>query len=206
MSRKILVLFAHPAIQKSRLNRQMAQAAREAQGITFHDLYENYPNLEIDIAREQKLLLEHDAIVFQHPLYWYSTPAIIKEWLDMVLEHGFAYGKNGTALEGKGWIHVLSTGGPKEAYQAQGLNRFTIRQFLAPMDQSAYLCGMHFLPPFTVHGAHRLNPSTQIPEASREYVKLLFALRTFQGDWASIPRWETINDHIDDLTKLGTPP
>jgi glutathione-regulated potassium-efflux system ancillary protein KefG len=36
-----------------------------------------------------------------HLLYWYSTPAILKEWQDLVLEHVFAYGHEGTKLHGK---------------------------------------------------------------------------------------------------------
>jgi len=40
-------------------------------------------------------------IVFHHPFYWYSSPAILKEWQDLVLEYGFAYGHEGTALRGK---------------------------------------------------------------------------------------------------------
>ena len=46
-------------------------------------------------------LLDHDVVLFQFPLFWYSTPSILKEWQDLVLEHGFAYGAEGDALDGK---------------------------------------------------------------------------------------------------------
>ncbi|MCU7375699.1 NAD(P)H-dependent oxidoreductase [Paucibacter sp. O1-1] len=69
--------------------------------MTINDLYANYPDFLIDVAREQQLCESHDVIIFQHPFYWYSTPAIVKEWLDLVLEHGWAYGKTGTALKDK---------------------------------------------------------------------------------------------------------
>ena len=59
-------------------------------------------NFFIDVHAEQKLLLDHDIIIWQHPFYWYSAPAIIKEWMDLVLEHGFAYGENGRSLEANG--------------------------------------------------------------------------------------------------------
>lgn len=200
-SRKILVLFGHPAIQKSRVNRQLAQAAREVAGVTFHDLYEAYPDLAIDVKTEQELLLAHDVIVFQHPFYWYSAPAIFKEWNDLVLEYGFAYGPGGEKLENKAWLNVITTGGPEDAYNAEGYNRFTIRQLLAPMDQTAYLCGMHFLPPFSVHGTLDLHPIKDIPGYARAYARLLEGLRDSSLPLAEIAGWSTprMNTEIEKL-------
>ena len=91
-TRRVLVLFAHPALERSRVNRHLVEVARAVPGVKVHDLYEVYPAFNINAKREQQLLLEHDVIVFQHPFYWYSTPAILKEWQDIVLEHGWAYG------------------------------------------------------------------------------------------------------------------
>ncbi len=98
---RVLILFAHPALEKSRVNRRLAEAVQSLPGVTFNDLYQHYPDLDIDVEREQQLLVAHDVVVMQHPFYWYSSPAIIKEWQDLVLEFGFAYGPGGTALEGK---------------------------------------------------------------------------------------------------------
>jgi Flavodoxin-like fold len=66
-----------------------------------------YPDFHINVAREQELLTLHDVIVFQHPLYWYSYPAILKEWQDLVLESGFAFGHMGTRLAGKLLLHAI---------------------------------------------------------------------------------------------------
>jgi glutathione-regulated potassium-efflux system ancillary protein KefG len=174
---RVLILFAHPALNKSRVNRRMASAVRELSGITFRDLYELYPDLDIDIGREQRLLVEHDVIVLQHPFYWYSVPTVLKEWCDLVLEYGFAYGQGGTKLQGKAWVHAMTTGGSAQAYTREGHNRFTIRELLAPLDQTAHLCGMRFLAPFTVHGTHVLDPRTEIPRAAAEYAKFVERLR-----------------------------
>jgi glutathione-regulated potassium-efflux system ancillary protein KefG len=141
-ARRILVLFAHPAIHKSRINRVLADAIRDLPGVTFHDLYDAYPDFHIDVHREQELLLDHDVVVFHHPFFWYSTPAILKEWQDLVLQHGWAYGSEGKALVGKLLVSVISTGGRESAYQAEGHNRFTMRELLAPIEQTAHLCGM----------------------------------------------------------------
>ena len=75
----VLVLFAHPAIRKSRVNRRLVEAARGIDGVTVNDLYEAYPDLDIDVPREQQLLSDHDVVVMQHPFYWYSTPSSLKE-------------------------------------------------------------------------------------------------------------------------------
>jgi len=57
---KILILFAHPAIRRSQVNRRLAEAVRDLDRVTVHDLYESYPDLDIDVPREQTLLAEHD--------------------------------------------------------------------------------------------------------------------------------------------------
>lgn len=173
---RVLVLLAHPALHRSRVNRPLAEAARCVRGVTVHDLYESYPDHDVDVAHEQALLLAHDVLVLQHPFYWYSTPSLVKEWIDLVLLFGWAYGPNGTALVGKTWLHAFSTGGPAHAYGPDGHNRFTLRQLLTPLEQTARLCGMRFLPPFAVHGTHRLD-GEGIGHAAARYTEILAALR-----------------------------
>jgi len=153
---RVLILFAHPALHRSRINAALMEAVQGMEGVTFRDLYEEYPNLNIDFETEQELLLEHDIIVWQHPFYWYSAPAILKEWLDVVLEYGFAYGEGGTRLAGKKVMSALTTGGPAEAYQRGGYNHYTLKELLAPFDQTARLCGMEYLEPFVIQGVRQL--------------------------------------------------
>jgi glutathione-regulated potassium-efflux system ancillary protein KefG len=172
----VLILFAHPALDSSRVNRRLASAVRGLPGVTFHDLYEAYPDFDVDVKREQALLLAHDCVVFQHPFYWYSSPALIKQWQDLVLEHGWAYGREGTALHGKAWLSAVSTGGREDAYQPDGYNRFTMGQLLAPFEQTARLCGMTFLPPFVVHGTHRLD-AAGIEAAAADYRRVIEGVR-----------------------------
>lgn len=175
-SLRVLVLFTHPAIQKSRLNRRLFAAARQVEGVTAHDLYEAYPDYQIDVRGEQERLLRHDVIVFQHPFYWYSGPALLKEWQDLVLEYGFAYGRGGDRLRGKWLVSAITTGGREEAYRREGHNHYTVRELLAPFDQTARLCGMEYLPPFVVHGSIRL-PDTEIDSAAADYAQVLAGLR-----------------------------
>ncbi len=175
--RRILILFAHPVLERSRVNRRLVEAVKDLEGVTIHDLYEVYPTLSIDVAREQALLLGHDVVVFQHPFYWYSCPAILKEWQDLVLEHGWAYGKGGTHLRGKTTLNAITTGGPEAAYHKDGYNRFTVRELLAPWDQTAHLCGMRFLAPFAVHASLKVTSDADLADARAAYRRMIEALR-----------------------------
>lgn len=204
MPKRVLILFAHPALEKSRVHRRLAAAVRDLPGVTFRDLYECYPDLHIDAEAEQALLGGHDAIIFQHPFYWYSSPAIVKEWQDIVLQYGFAYGEGGTALRGKTTITVLSTGGPEDSYRAESVNRFTVRQLLAPFEQTARLCGMDYLPPSVIHGTDGLTDD-ELAAHARDYVRLVTALRDDTLDLAAARRRERLNADLESLIRAGGP-
>lgn len=171
----VLVLFCHPVRHRSRVNDALVGAIADLPCVTVHDLYEAYPEYDIDVAHEQALLLAHDTIVMQHPFYWYSTPALLKEWQDHVLAFGWAYGKGGTALRGKRLLTAVTTGGPGHAYGPDGMHGTTVRQLLAPIAQTARLCGMAYLPPFVVHGTHRLDDAGMIAAAG-DYRAVIRAL------------------------------
>jgi glutathione-regulated potassium-efflux system ancillary protein KefG len=173
----------------------MIAAVKDLDGITFHDLYETYPDFFIDIQKEQRLLLKHDIIVWHHPFYWYSAPALLKEWMDLVLEHGFAYGMHGRELEGKKVLSVISTGGQKAVYSVEGRNKYTINQFLVPYRQSANLCRMDYLPPFVVHGSHTIN-EPEIVEYARKYRRALEMLRNNSLKLEGLENIEYLNDLI----------
>jgi glutathione-regulated potassium-efflux system ancillary protein KefG len=128
----------------------------DSENITFHDLYEEYPNFDIDVKKEQALLSQHDIIIWHHPMYWYSCPPLMKQWIDMVLEHNWAYGKKGTMLQDKIIFQVITTGGDKENYCETGSDRYTILELLEPFNQTAKVCNMTYLPPFVVHGTHNM--------------------------------------------------
>jgi glutathione-regulated potassium-efflux system ancillary protein KefG len=196
-ARRVLIQFAHPVLERSRVNRPLLEAVRGIDGVDVNDLYEAYPTLDIDVDREQQLLLAHDVIVFHHPFYWYSTPAILKQWQDMVLEHGWAYGEKGVQLRGKITIHVLTTGGPETAYHREGSNHFTVRELLAPWEQTANLCGMRFLAPFVTHGALRPIEQVGVERYGAAYRRLLEALRDDQVDLAAAQGAARINSMVE---------
>lgn len=197
--KKILVLFAHPSLDRSEVNRPLSSATRGLDGVTFVDLYAEYPRLDIDVDREQARLLTHDIIIFMHPLYWYSTPAILKEWQDLVLEHGFAYGADGTALQGKIFFNALTAGGAESAYCSQGIQHFTIRQLLQPLEQMAALCGMVYLPPFTLFSSRSAFEENRIDQHVSDWLRLLTALREDSLDISSAAGLNKLNVDLDGL-------
>ncbi len=198
--RRVLVLFAHPDLARSRVNRRLLEAVSDLDGVTMHDLYEAYPDLEIDVAREQSLLVDHEVVILQHPFYWYSTPAILKQWQDLVLSHGWAYGRGGTALVGKLLLQVLTAGGSEASYRREGHNRFTIRELLAPFEQTAHLCGMVYLPPYVVHGTHGLG-SKAIREHAGRYRALMIALRDGALDLDAVRGAERLDGVLDAVIR-----
>ncbi|MEL6167678.1 MAG: NAD(P)H-dependent oxidoreductase [Pseudomonadota bacterium] len=179
---KVLLYYAHPGARYSRVNSEMQRRASEVDGITRVDLYARYPRHKIDIDAEQGLLRDHEIIVFQFPLFWYSTPSIIKEWQDLVLEHGFAYGTGGTELAGKSMMLACTAAGPEDAYRPEGYQHFPLRTFLSPLEQTARLCQMHFLAPYVLYSSLKAPDTGDVAPHAEGFVRLLGALRDNRYD------------------------
>ena len=172
----------------------MSAMAGELSGVTLVDLYALYPRFKIDVDAEQQRLLEHDVIVFQFPIYWYSTPALLKEWQDLVLEHGFAYGGDGCRLGGKLFLVAATAGGAERDYAADGLNHFPIRTLLTPLEQTAQLCRMRYLPPLVLFAALQASTSERAQQHVDRYRQLLEGLRDERLDLEQAMQQELL-DH-----------
>jgi glutathione-regulated potassium-efflux system ancillary protein KefG len=186
---KTTVFFFHPFPRRSRVNRALKEAIQDVKGIELRDMYEIYPDFAIDVNREKEVLLGTEVAVFQHPFYWYSCPALMKEWIDEVLERGWAYGPGGTHLHGKYWIQAITTGGPPDAYKREGNNRFTVREFLRPFEQTARLCGMKPLEPHFVQKTHLLT-DVEIQAAAQGFRRHIEGI--VQGDLPGV--YSTLED------------
>lgn len=153
----IYLLAAHPNWGESRTNRRLRDAVQTLGTVQVCDLYERYPDYDIDVSAEQERLASAQLVVLMHPIQWYSMPALQKLWIDEVLTYGWAYGVGGTSLRGKDLWLLASTGGPQSSYHPQGYNRYFFDAFLPPYEQTAALCGMRFLPPLILYGAHTVS-------------------------------------------------
>lgn len=184
--RKVLCLYAHPNPGRSRANRRILESLQGLPGVTVRPLYDLFPEFYIDPRPEQELLAAHDALVLQHPFYWYSMPPLLKLWLDTVLEYGWAYGSVGgestQALKGKDFLLSITAGGPLDSYRADGYNTFPIEAFFPPYEQTARLCGMRWHKPLVLHH------STRVPEATL------------------LRHAENVRDHVSALATRGGAP
>lgn len=195
----ILVIVAHPALEQSRLNRRLMRAAAtlpvaaSPARIEVRDLYALYPDYLIDAEAEQAALANARLVVWQHPVHWYGMPPLMKLWLDTVLAFGWAYGPGGTALRGKDLWLVVSTGGGEASYRPDGYNRYFFDAFLPPYEQTAALCGMRFLAPLALHGAHQLIDDEIDGNAA------MFAQRLH-----SYPQWPEL-DLMEDCVDCAVP-
>jgi glutathione-regulated potassium-efflux system ancillary protein KefG len=200
--RRVLILFAHPRFEKSRVNRSLLSALPLSEAITLHDLYERYPDHNIDVEAEKQLLAAHDVLIWHHPFYTFSAPAILKQWMDLVLEYGWAHGEGGNALKDKTAFNVVTTGGSRESYGPDGFNRFTLHEFLRPFEQTACLCKMIYLPPFAVQGTYRLSDGEMLRHAG-DYAFLLQLLSDSPLRKEEVTQFDLLNDWLADLQRKG---
>jgi glutathione-regulated potassium-efflux system ancillary protein KefG len=172
---RILLIYAHRDPTASRINRALFDAAAALSNVTAHDLTTQYPDFRIDVEREQQLLLEHDSVVLQFPIHWYSTPAILKEWQDAVLGYGFAYGKGGDKLRGKKLMVAATSNGAAENYQVGGSDEFTLGELLRPLQAMAKFTGMQYQPIFATMGIRALDDAA-LNEVAKTYCARLVAI------------------------------
>ncbi|MBM7651144.1 NAD(P)H-dependent oxidoreductase [Neobacillus cucumis] len=166
---KTLVLVFHPDITNSRINRRLAEEMEKQSNVTVHRVYEAYPNEQIDVAAEQRLLEQHDRMVLQFPFYWYSTPALLKKWEDEVLTYGWAYGSNGDKLHNKELLIAVSTAGTEEYYTPTGRHKYTVPELLRPLQATSNLIGTRYLSPFIVYGVWEMS-NEQLEQSAKDYV------------------------------------
>ena len=171
----IALIHAHPYAEQSLANRELLAAIDDLAFVARRSLYDLYPDFDIDVDAEQRALAAADLIVLQHPVYWYSTPALLKLWIDDVFALGWAYGDGGTALAGKSLQWVVTTGGDFRAYSPVGPHGHPFEAFIAPMRQTARFCGMHWLEPLIVYDAHA--DREHVIEAGRHYRERLLQFR-----------------------------
>ena len=171
----IALVYAHPYPQRSRANRRLVETVRGLDTVEFTSLYDAYPDFDIDVKREQAALERARVVVWQHPMYWYTVPGLLKHWFDKVLVRGWAYGEGGTALAGKRCLWVTTTGGEPKAFAPDGMHGHPFQAFVPVVEQTARFCGMRWEEPIVLHGAHRV-PEAALASAAGSYRERLMSL------------------------------
>jgi NAD(P)H dehydrogenase (quinone) len=143
----------------------------------------------LDIAREQRRLLECDVMIWQFPLWWFGLPAILKGWVDRVFAMGFAYGGgrwyDRGPFAGKRALLSLTTGGPRGLYEPDGING-DLEQILFPIHH-----GMLAFTGFTVLAPHVVYSPARMSDAERA---------------EELQRWQRELDALDGRAQLSYPP
>ncbi|NIB40330.1 oxidoreductase [Pseudomaricurvus alkylphenolicus] len=170
--KNVLVVLSHPNLEKSKVNKVLTDGITGIDGVTIKDIYAEYGDFAIDVEREQRDLTAHDIVVLQFPLYWYSCPALLKEWLDKVMVRNFAYGKHGKALVDKKLMLAVTAGGPEETYRATGSNEYPVEEFLKVFELTAKFCSMSYDKPLILHNTYRITDE-DIAAHSNHYRDLL---------------------------------
>ncbi|WP_434603824.1 glutathione-regulated potassium-efflux system oxidoreductase KefF [Pseudomonas sp. Z4-7] len=147
----ILIVYAHPYPDQSRVNQQMLKRAGANPDVVIRSLYDLYPDFDIDVEAEQRAVEQAQLVVLQHPMYWYSMPPLLKLWIDKVFTHGWAYGKGATALNGKSLLWAVTTGGEHDHFRMGAYPGFAV--LAQPLQATALYCHMRWLEPLVVHGA-----------------------------------------------------
>jgi len=166
----ISLVHAHPYPARSRANAALLAAVRDLPNIEVRSLYAMYPDFDIDAPAERGAIGRATAIVLLHPLYWYTTPALLKHWFDVVLTKGFAYGEGGTALHGKTCLWAVTTGGDDQAFSEPGRHHRELAAFQPVVEQTVRYCGMTWAAPFVVHGAHQISEA-ELAQAAQGFRK-----------------------------------
>ena len=155
--KNILIIFSHSEFAKSRINKAMLAAIEGLEGVTVHILEESGPNYQFDLEKEQALMEAHDVIVLQFPMYWYGCPALMKLWIDEVLQYGWAFGSKGNALKGKTLVCASSQGGSAEDFRAGGDYEYTVDEFYRPFEITAKFCKMAYGEPFLIYNTSNVS-------------------------------------------------
>ncbi|MHC8319967.1 NAD(P)H-dependent oxidoreductase [Pseudomonas sp. GB2N2] len=109
-------------------------------------------SLAPDIQQELDKLLWADLLILNFPIYWFSTPAILKGWIDRVLVSGVCYGGkrfyDQGGLAGKKALVTVTLGGRQHMF-GEGAIHGPLEDMLRPLLRGtlAYV-GLDVLPPF----------------------------------------------------------
>lgn len=172
--KKTLVIIAHPFLaEKSVVNSAWRDAAQSLSHVTIHDIGSEYPEGVIDVAREQRLVEEHERIIFQFPLWWYAAPAILKQWFDTVVADGWAYGAGGDKMERKEIGVAVSCGGGENDFSETGTQRHTVGHYMDVFDGIAAFVRGVYIGYHTIYGTYKPDIHDRLPSNCQAYIEFL---------------------------------
>jgi len=171
---KTLVIVAHPNLETSVINKQWIEELQQyPEKYTVHELYKVYPDGHIDVQQEQQLIESHDRLVLQFPFYWFSSPPLLKQWLDEVFTYGWAYGSEGDKLQQRKVALAVSAGIKEADYTEEGKYRYTLEQLLTPFETTFYYCNADYRPFFSFYGAEHEPTANELEQSAQNYLRFM---------------------------------
>ncbi|MVN91362.1 NAD(P)H-dependent oxidoreductase [Mucilaginibacter aquatilis] len=172
---KTLIIVTHPNISESVINKRWIEELKKlSENYTVHQLYELYPDEKIDVEAEQRLIEQHDKIIFQFPYYWFNAPSLFKKWLDVVMTHGWAYGsKSGYKMEGKKIALAISLGVDESELGESAKYKYTLNELTRPFELSFEYVKANYQAPFAFYGMEYNVTDEHINLGVQSYINFL---------------------------------
>lgn len=165
-----LVIVAHPNKEKKSINQTWKETLENRfELVTVHDLYNTYPDSDIDVKKEQDLLNQHEHIVFQFPLYWMSYPPLLQKWLDQVFTNNYVL-EGESALKGKVFGLAVSCGQPKEIFSKNGPVGYTLEEVNTHLKAVIHIVGGKFFGIHAIYDTDNIDNFAQVAENADEYI------------------------------------
>ncbi len=155
----ILVINGHKyyPFAKGRLNKTLFDRITELLSVSHQvdtTVVESGYNLDEEIEKFKKSHI----IIFQTPVYWFSFPYILKEYIDNVYRYGVFYSSSeeygrGGLMCGKKYMYSLTCNAPYEAFSEFGgfMDGRGIENAIIAMHKLQEYCGLKKIPTFSCH-------------------------------------------------------
>lgn len=152
--KKVVIISGHPNLKNSCANKTILdEISKLCPEVEIRKLDELYPDCKFDVKAEQAALEKADIIVFQYPMHWSNMPGMLKLYIDTVMEHGWAYGSKGTALNDKIFIASITMGVVDSAYAAGGMMKHTVAEYSSNLEGFALTCKLDYKKLLSMGGA-----------------------------------------------------
>jgi glutathione-regulated potassium-efflux system ancillary protein KefG len=174
MAHKILILLSHPNASNSVFNKYLVDINKNSSDFCFHHLDKSKVNGLFDLEAEKNLLRESKALIWQFPIYWYNSPASLRDWQDQVMSPIVYSADN--FLKGMPVRVVFTAGAAAEHYTHEGLNRYTAEEMLIPFEMTANAAGMKWFKPLGFFGCGPDMPKAALEKAAQDYENSLLEL------------------------------
>lgn len=167
----ITILLSHPNFSNSVMNKYLATIPQKKEEILLHCLDKNRINGYFDFEAEKKILKESSALVWQFPIYWYNSPASLRDWQDQVMSPIVYSADN--FLKGMPVRVVFTAGAGEKEYSREGLNRYTAEEMLRPFEMTANAAGMIWKKPLGFYGCSPDMTKEALEKAAKEYIQAM---------------------------------